>query len=162
MPITTRKATQADAGSIAHIYNEGIEDRIATFETRLRSAEDVAGWFDGVHPIVVAEDGGRIVGFASTSSYRPRECYAKIAQFSVYVAREYRGRGVGRRALEALIEASAAAGLHKLVSRIFPENVASRAACRSVGFREVGTYKAHGQLEGVWKDCVIMERIVSR
>src|SRR6266508_1385428 len=108
MPITTRKATQADAGSIAHIYNEGIEDRIATFETRLRSAEDVAGWFDGVHPIVVAEDGGRIVGFASTSSYRPRECYAKIAQFSVYVAREYRGRGVGRRALEALIEASAA------------------------------------------------------
>ncbi len=162
MPITTRKATQADAGSIARIYNEGIEDRIATFETRLRSAEDVAGWFDGVHPIVVAEDGGRIVGFASTSSYRPRECYAKIAQFSVYVAREYRGRGVGRRALEALIEASAAAGLHKLVSRIFPENVASRAACRSVGFREVGTYKAHGQLEGVWKDCVIMERIVSR
>src|SRR6266511_4238897 len=162
MPITTRKATQADAGSIARIYNEGIEDRIATFETRLRSAEDVAGWFDGVHPIVVAEDGGRIVGFASTSSYRPRECYAKIAQSSVYVAREYRGRGVGRRALEALIEASAAAGLHKLVSRIFPENVASRAACRSVGFREVGTYKAHGQLEGVWKDCVIMERIVSR
>jgi L-amino acid N-acyltransferase YncA/protein-tyrosine-phosphatase len=160
MPIATRKATQADAGAVARIYNEGIEDRIATFETRPRSAEDVARWFDGVHPVVVAEDGGRIVGFASTSSYRPRECYAKIAEFSVYVARDYRGRGVGRRALEALIEASAAAGLHKLVSRIFPENVASRAACRSVGFREVGIYKAHGQLEGVWKDCVIVERVV--
>jgi len=122
--------------------------------------EDVARWFDGVHPVVVVEDGGRIVGFASTSPYRPRECYAKIAEFSVYVARDDRGRGVGRLALEALIQEAAAAGLHKLVSRIFPENVASRAACRSVGFREVGIYKAHGELEGVWKDCVIVERVV--
>lgn len=162
MPITTRKAIEADAGAIARIYNEGIEDGIATFETRLRTAEDVARWFDGVHPVVIAEDEGRIVGFASTSSYRPRECYAKIAEFSVYVARDDRGRGVGRLALEALIQESAVAGLHKLVSRIFPENVASRAACRSAGFREVGIYKAHGQLEGVWKDCVIVERVVGR
>jgi L-amino acid N-acyltransferase YncA/protein-tyrosine-phosphatase len=162
LPITTRRATQADAAAIARIYNQGIEDRIATFETRPRTAEDVAGWFDGVHPAVVAMEGGRIVGFASTSSYRPRECYAKIAEFSVYVARDYRGRGVGRRALEALIEESRKAGLHKLVSRIFPENVASRAACRAAGFREVGTYKAHGQLEGVWKDCVVVERLVDR
>ena len=160
MPITTRKATPTDADAIARIYNEGIEDRIATFETRPRSPEDVARWFDGVHPVVVVEDGGRIVGFASTSPYRPRECYAKIAEFSVYVARDSRGRGVGRRALEALIQEAAAAGLRKLVSRIFPENVASRAACRSVGFREVGIYKAHGELEGVWKDCVIVERVV--
>ena len=160
MPITTRKATPTDADAIARIYNEGIEDRIATFETRPRSAEDVARWFDGVHPVVVVEDGGRIVGFASTSPYRPRECYAKIAEFSVYVARDYRGRGVGRLALEVLIQEAAAAGLRKLVSRIFPENVASRAACRSVGFREVGIYKAHGELEGVWKDCVIVERVV--
>ena len=160
MPITTRRATQADAGAIAGIYNEGIEDRIATFETRPRTAEDVAGWFDGVHPAVVAEEGEQIVGFASTSSYRPRECYAKIAEFSVYVARDHRGLGVGRQALMALIEESAKAGLHKLVSRIFPENVASRAACRAAGFREVGVYKAHGQLEGVWKDCVVVERLL--
>ena len=96
---------------------------------------------------VVAEEGGQIVGFASTSSYRPRECYAKIAEFSVYVARDHRGRGVGRRALEALIEESRSAGLHKLVSRI-SENISSRAACRSVGFREVGIYEAHGQTRG--------------
>jgi len=158
--ITLRRATRADAGAIARIYNQGIEDRIATFETRPRTAEDVAGWFDGVHPIVVAEEGGQIVGFASTSSYRPRECYAKIAEFSVYVARDHRGLGVGRQALAALIEESAKAGLHKLVSRIFPENLASRTACRAAGFREVGVYKAHGQLEGVWKDCVIVERLV--
>jgi phosphinothricin acetyltransferase len=159
--MTMRRATKADAGAIARIYNQGIEDRIATFETRPRTAEEIAGWFDGVHPVVVAEEDGRIVGFASTSAYRPRECYAMIAEFSVYVARDHRGRGVGRRALEALIEESATAGLHKLVSRIFPENVASRAACRAAGFREVGVYKAHGQLEGVWKDCVIVERFVS-
>jgi phosphinothricin acetyltransferase len=159
--VTTRRATQADSGAIARIYNQGIEDRIATFETRPRTAEDVAGWFDGVHPVVVAEQGGQVVGFASTSSYRPRECYAKIAEFSVYVARDHRSLGVGRQALMALIEESRKAGLHKLVSRIFPENVASLAACRAAGFREVGVYKAHGQLEGVWKDCVIVERLVN-
>ncbi len=160
MPITTRPATPADAAAIAKIYNQGIEDRIATFETRPRTPEEITLWFDGVHPIVVAEEAGQVVGFASTSSYRPRDCYSKTAEFSVYVGRDHRGRQVGRQALGALIEESRKAGLHKLVSRIFPENVASRAACRAAGFREVGVYKEHGQLEGEWKDCVIVERLV--
>jgi L-amino acid N-acyltransferase YncA len=161
MPITTRPATPADAAAIAKIYNQGIEDRIATFETRPRTPEEITRWFDGVHPIVVAEEAGQVVGFASTSSYRTRDCYSQIAEFSVYVGRDHRGRQVGRQALGALIEESRKAGLHKLVSRIFPENVASRAACRAAGFREVGVYKEHGQLEGEWKDCVIVERLVS-
>src|SRR5437667_11316175 len=110
MPITTRKATPTDADAIARIYNEGIEDRIATFETRPRSPEDVARWFDGVYPVVVVEDGEHIVGFASTSPYRPRECYAKIAEFSVYVARAYRGRGLRPPALERLLMEAPAAG----------------------------------------------------
>jgi len=160
MPITTRPATPADAAAIAKIYNQGIEDRIATFETRSRTPEEITRWFDGVHPIVVAEEAGQVVGFASTSSYRARDCYSKTAEFSVYVGRDHRGRQVGRQALGALIEESRKAGLHKLVSRIFPENVASRAACRAAGFREVGVYKEHGQLEGEWKDCVIVERLV--
>ena len=160
MPITTRPATPADAAAIAKIYNQGIEDRIATFETRPRTPEEITRWFDGVHPIVVAEEAGQVVGFASTSSYRPRDCYSKTVEFSVYVGRDHRGRQVGRQALGALIEESRKAGLHKLVSRIFPENVASRAACRAAGFREVGVYKEHGQLEGEWKDCVIVERLV--
>ena len=155
-----RLATPADAAEIARIYNQGIEDRIATFETRPRSAEDVRGWFDGAHPIVVVEDAGRILGFASTSTYRPRECYARVAEFSVYVARDARGRGVGRLALRELIAAAARAGLGKLVSRIFPENHASRAVCRVLGFREVGVYENHGQLDGAWKDCVIVERLL--
>jgi len=161
MAIGTRPATKADAARIAAIYNEGIEDRVATFETRLRAPADIEKWFDGAHPIVVAEEGGRVVGFASTSSYRPRDCYAQNAEFSVYVARSHRGRGVGKQALEALIEASRAAGIHKLISRIFPENMASRAACRAAGFREVGVYERHGKLDGVWRDCVIVERLVT-
>jgi L-amino acid N-acyltransferase YncA len=160
--VSARVATRGDAAAIARIYSEGIEDRIATFETRPRSAEDVASWFDGVHPVVVVEDEGQVVGFASCSSYRPRACYARIAEFSVYVARARRGRGVGRVALEGLVAAAREAGLHKLVSRIFPENAASRAVCRAAGFREVGIYHEHGQLDGVWKDCVIVERIVGR
>src|SRR3954470_179210 len=114
-----RAATPADAAAIAHIYNQGIEDRTATFETRLRTKEDISAWFDGVHPIVVVEDAGEVVAFAATSTYRPRECYAGIAEFAVYVAREARGRGAGRMAMQGLIEAAEGAGFWKLVSRVF-------------------------------------------
>jgi L-amino acid N-acyltransferase YncA len=155
-----RAATFHDAAAIACIYNEGITDRVATFETRPRSADDVRGWFDGVHPIVVAEEGGEVVAFAATSSYRPRECYAGIAEVSVYVARTARRRGAGRMALAALIECARQAGYWKLVSRIFPENHASRGLIRSLGFREVGTYEKHGRLDGVWRDVIIVERMI--
>jgi L-amino acid N-acyltransferase YncA len=158
----TRPATPADAAAIAEIYNQGIEDRIATFETRPRSAEDVRAWFDGNHPIVVVEDGGQLVAFASTSTYRSRECYAGIAEFSVYTAREARGRGAGRLAMQALIEAAEAAGFWKLVSRVFPENAASLALLRALGFREVGVYEKHAQLDGVWRDVVIVERMIPK
>jgi phosphinothricin acetyltransferase len=150
----------ADAVAIAEIYNQGIEDRIATFETRPRSVEDVRAWFDGVHPVVVVEEDGQIVAFASTSTYRPRECYAGIAEFSVYVLRAARGRGAGRLAMQALIEAAEAAGFWKLVSRVFTENVASLGLLGALGFREVGVYEKHAQLDGVWRDVVIVERMI--
>jgi len=107
---TARHATPDDAASIARIYNNGIADRIATFETRLRSVDDVRSWFDGVHPIVVVEDANEVIAFAATFSYRPRECYAGIAEVSVYVARSARSQGAGRMALTALIEAAELAG----------------------------------------------------
>ncbi|MEY4093331.1 MAG: GCN5-related N-acetyltransferase [Acidobacteriota bacterium] len=160
MTLTTRAATPDDADRIAQIYNEGIEDRVGTFETRLRTPDDVRGWFDGRHPIVVAEQQGTIVAWASTSSYRARECYAGIAEFSVYVARNGRGRGAGTVAMHALITAARDAGYWKLLSRIFIENTASRTLMKSVGFREVGIYEKHGRLDGVWKDVVIVERLI--
>src|SRR5580693_6070797 len=153
-----RLATPNDAPFLAAIYNEGIEDRVATFETRARSADDVRGWFDDRHPIIVVEEQGQIVALASTSTYRPRDCYAGIAEVSVYVAREFRRRGAGRLALDALIKQAKAKGFWKLVSRVFPENEASRALIRSLGFREVGIYERHGQLDGVWRDVVVVER----
>jgi len=155
-----RPATPADAAAIADIYNQGIEDRVATFETRLPTAEDIAAWFDGVHPIVVADEEGQVIAFAATSSYRPRDCYRGIAEVSVYVARKSRGRGAGRSVLESLITASAHAGFWKLVSRVFLDNLASRHLLRSLGFREVGVYEKHGQLDGIWRDVLIVERLI--
>jgi len=158
--MTARPATPGDAPSMARIYNEGIEDRVATFEIRLRSADEICQWFDGVHPIVVVEENCEVVAFAATSQYRPRECYAGIAETSVYVARESRRRGAGSLALEALIRAAHQAGFWKLLSRVFPENVASRGLIRELGFREVGTYEKHGKLDGQWRDVVIVELLI--
>jgi phosphinothricin acetyltransferase len=158
--MTVRVATHADAAAIAAIYNEGIDDRVATFEIRHRTAEDVLGWFDGRHPVVVVEQHGQIVAFAATSTYRARDCYAGIAEFSVYAARAARGRGFGRHALERLFTEAERAGFWKLVSRVFVENTASRELLRRTGFREVGIYERHGRLDGLWRDVVIVEKLL--
>jgi L-amino acid N-acyltransferase YncA len=150
----------ADASAITTIYNQGIADRIGTFETEPRSAQQIEVWFDGQHPIVVVEEKGEVVAFASTSSYRSRPCYAGITEFSVYVARHRRGAGAGQIAMTALRKAAEAAGYWKLLSRIFPENTASCALMAKMGFHEVGIYRRHGKLDGVWRDCVIVERIL--
>jgi phosphinothricin acetyltransferase len=165
LTLSARPASPDDAPVLAQIYNEGIEDRVGTFETRPRSVADVRGWFDGRHPIVVVEAGGlpnesSVVAFASTSTYRARECYAGIAEFSVYVRRSARGQGAGRAAMEALIATMPGSGIWKLVSRIFVENTASRRLMASVGFREVGIYEKHAQLDGQWRDVVIVERLI--
>jgi len=161
MTLTARSASPTDAASIARIYNEGIEDRLGTFETRPRSPADIAAWFDGRHPIIVVHDGsGHVVAFASTSTYRSRECYAGIAEFSVYVERASRGRGAGRVAMQVLIEAAGQAGFWKLLSRIFVENGPSRRLMASLGFREVGVYHSHARLDGAWRDVVIVERLI--
>lgn len=157
-----RPATTADAAAIADIYNQGIADRNATFETGLRTAADILGWFDGVHPIIVAEDTARVVAFAATSTYRHRDCYRGVAEASVYVARQARGQGAGRLVLDALIAACANTGYWKLVSRVFTDNMASRRLIAKAGFREVGVYEKHGQLDGVWRDVIIVERLIEK
>ncbi len=161
MALSTRAATADDAAAIARIYNEGIEDRVATFQVEPRNLEQMLAWFEGDHPFVVAEDGGEVVAWAAAHPYRPgRPWYAGIGEFSIYVARSARGRGSGRATLQALVDACEGAGYWKLLSRIFPENEASLALCRSLGFREVGTYRRHGKLDGQWRDCVIVERLL--
>ena len=156
----TRLATTADAVAIAEIYNQCIADRVATFETRPRTADDVRGWFKAAYPIVVVVDDGKVIAFASTSLYRTRECYSGIAEFSVYVARDQRRRGAGRIAMQALLQDAQRCGFWKLLSRIFVENTASRALMRDLGFREVGIYHKHGKLDGQWRDVVIVEYVI--
>jgi len=155
-----RIAGPSDAAAIARIYNEGIEDRVATFETEPRSAEDVRAWFDSAHPLVVVEEAGEVIAFGGSRPYSSRECYRGIADVSVYVARGARRRGAGRLALSALIREAERAGFWKLLSRIFVENAPSRALMGGLGFREAGIYRKHARLDGVWRDCVIVERLI--
>ncbi|HXH02946.1 MAG TPA: arsinothricin resistance N-acetyltransferase ArsN1 family A [Candidatus Competibacteraceae bacterium] len=159
-PGRVRAAYRSDTAAIAAIYNQGIAERSATFETAPRTAADVEPWFDGAHPIVVSERDGRVLGFAATSTYRPRDCYRGVAEFSVYVDHDWRGLGVGRQVLAALLEASRLAGYWKLVSRVFPENRASLGLLEALGFRQVGRYQRHAQLDGEWRDVVIVERLL--
>jgi len=159
----TRPATLADAGSIAGIYNQGIADRIATFETEPRTAEQIEEWLTGRNLVMVAETGEtEVVAFAASFPYSARPCYAGIGEFSVYVRRDYRRRGAGRAVLAALIEAAAALDMHKLPSRVFPENAASRALLKGLGFEEIGIHRRHGRLDGGWRDCVIVERLLNK
>jgi L-amino acid N-acyltransferase YncA len=162
MTLAIRAATAGDAGAIAAVYNQGIEERGATFETDLRSPAEIAAKLadSARFPWLVAEERGAVVGFASLSAYRPRACYAGIAEFSIYLDRAARGRGVGRHLLASLVDTARDRGYWKLVSRVFPFNTASRALCRACGFREVGVYEKHGRLDGRWIDVVIVERLI--
>lgn len=158
--MTIRIAATTDAAVIAQIYNEGIEDRLATFETEPRMSEDILSWLEENLPLVVVESEGEVVAWAVAHRYRERAAYAGVGEFSVYVARADRGRGFGGAAVQGLIDESERRGLWKLVSRVFPENEASLALCRSLGFREVGVYHRHAQLDGEWRDVVIVERLL--
>lgn len=169
-----RDATARDAAAIARIYNHGIEDRVATFETQPRTPEQIEAllaerWAGGPvgapdgkvkHPTVVVERDGQVVAWAGASTYRSRPCYDGVAEFSVYVDRSAHRTGAGTAAMRGLIAACEALGFWKLTSRVFADNTASRAFHRSLGFREVGTYLRHGKLDGAWKDCVIVELLM--
>ncbi|MGI9147160.1 MAG: arsinothricin resistance N-acetyltransferase ArsN1 family A [Chloroflexota bacterium] len=158
-----RPARNADAAAIAHIYSQGIEERIATFETEPRSTADMLDYLAervDHYPVIVAERDGLVVAWAAAGPYRSRDCYSGVCEFSVYADRAARGTGAAQAALQGLIDACEMAGFWKLVSRIFPENGPSRGLCRKVGFREVGVYYRHARLDGQWRDTVIVERLL--
>jgi phosphinothricin acetyltransferase len=161
--LAIRDATAADAAIVCQIYNQGIEDRIATLETEQRTPEERRAWLAARgprHPVVVAEAEGEVVGWGSLNLFNPRPAYDHVADFSLYVERGWRGRGVGRRLLEALIARARALGYHKLVLSAFPWNEAGMAVYRRAGFREVGTYREQGLLDGRWVDTIVMEKIL--
>ena len=155
-----RAATDADLPAVVEAYNAGIEERVATFETEPRTIADVAGWPTDGQPFVVAERDGRVVGFARADAYSDRCVYSGVGEHAVYVARAARGQGLGRQLLEALAAECERRGFYKLTSRVFSDNPASLAAHRAADFEEVGVQRRHGKLDGVWKDCVLVERLL--
>lgn len=152
-----RDAVAADAAAVAAIYGDGLDSRNATFETAHRTAADMAQRIVGAsapYAFLVADD-GQVRGWAATSPYSPRPAYDGVAEYSVYVGEP--GRGTGQLLLTELLRRAELAGLHKVTSRVFPENLASRALARRLGFREVGTHLRHARLDGVWRDVLTVE-----
>jgi L-amino acid N-acyltransferase YncA len=158
-----RPAEPDDAEAIARIYNQGIEERVATLETEPRSAEERRQWLamrGPRHPVIVLEREGEVVGWGSLNPFSPRACYDHVADFSVYVERSARGSGIGRRMLEHLIGHARTLGYHKLVLAALARNAAGTALYARVGFRAVGTYREQGMLEGEWMDVLLMELLL--
>ena len=158
-----RAATAADAPAICRIYNQGIEDRVATLETELRTPEERAAWLAAKsprHPVIVAEDNGHLIGWGSLNQFNPREAYRHVVDFSIYVERAYRGKGVGKVMLTRLIELAREHRFHKMVLSAFPDNSGGMALYERMGFRTVGVYKEQGMLDGRWVDTIIMEKLL--
>ncbi len=161
--IILRDARAEDAAEIARIYNQGIEERQATLETQPRTPEERAAWLaarGARHPALVALADGEIAGWASLNAFNPRAAYDHVADISVYVAREWRGRGVGARLLLGLEERARTLGYHKLVLAGFPFNTAAVRLYTRHGFSTVGVYHEQGLLDGRWVDVLLMEKLL--
>jgi phosphinothricin acetyltransferase len=159
---SVRAARADDADAICAIYNEGIEDH-GTLETERRTVDERRSWLaarDARHPVVVVETDGAVVGWASLNVFNARDAYRHVADISVYVARAARGKGAGTALLQRLVELGQEIGFHKLVLAGFPWNTASIALYQRLGFREVGTYREQGLLDGRWVDVLLMERLL--
>ena len=161
--VRIRLAEPRDATAIAEIYNQAMADRVSTFETRPRTVEEMDAKVTeaGRYPLLIVENWpGVIAGWGALSAYRPRDCYDGIGEFSIYLDPRARGQGLGRQLLNALVDEAERRGFWKLLSRVFTFNTASRALCQACGFREVGIYEKHAQLDGRWLDVVIVERLI--
>ena len=161
--ITIRPAGPDDAEAICAIYNQGIEDRVATLETELRTPAERREWLAARgprEPVIVVECEDGVVAWGSLNSFNPRPAYDPVADFSIYVQRDVRGRGIGRDVLAALEALAREHGYHKLVLAMFPWNTGGIALYRNNGFRAVGTYREQGRLDGRWVDTLVMEKIL--
>ncbi|HET6275843.1 MAG TPA: arsinothricin resistance N-acetyltransferase ArsN1 family A [Candidatus Cybelea sp.] len=160
--VAVRQASVDDLDAIRRIYNEGIEDRVATLECDAKSAEQIGAWWsehDERYAVLVATHADEIVGWAALNAFSARCAHSNIADLSVYVGRSSRGKGVGRTILTKLLESAARSGFHKVVLHALDRNEAGKALYRRCGFAEVGLFKEHGLLDGEYVDVVAMERL---
>ena len=158
--LAIRRAQTRDLAGVVEIYNAGIAERVATFETEPRTIEDISSWVKDGQPFVVAISNDEVVGWARAGAYSDRCVYEGVGEHAVYVHPNARGRELGRTLLVELCAESERRGLYKLTSRVFADNEPSRAAHRAAGFEEVGIQRRHGMLDGHWKDCVLVERLL--
>jgi phosphinothricin acetyltransferase len=145
-----------DWPAVAAIFAEGIATRVATFETEPPDYDVFDASHHSEHRLVAVED-GRIVGWATLAPTSSRACYAGVAESSVYIAEDARGRGIGRALMEAVIANADAAGIWTIQAGMFPENAASVSLHEQFGFRLVGRFERIAQLDGVWRDTVLLE-----
>jgi len=160
--VVIRDSIEKDIKSIKAIYNQGIEDRIATLETELKDDSNMKDWFDkhtGRYKAIVAENEEQIVGWASLNQYNSREAYSGVADLSIYIAREYRGKGIGKLLLDEIESRAKDNCFHKIVLFTFPFNHLGQGLYRKMGFREVGIFKNQGILDGEFVDVMAMEKI---
>jgi phosphinothricin acetyltransferase len=161
MATAIRRATAEDAADMARIYNRGIAERVATFETRTKSAEELAELIEGGALILVAERDGEVVAFVKVGRYDDAShYYSGIGEATMYVDPSARRSGVGRALMEAVAVAAEERGYYKLIGKIFTSNAPSIALVEACGWREVGVHRRHGRLDGEWKDVLVVERLL--
>lgn len=159
--VEVRPARPVDADAIARIHNQGIADRSATFETLPRQpGQVVARIADAGQPVMVAERGGEVIGWASVTRANDRCSQAGVGEYTIYVDRASRSVGVGVLLLQELVDEAERRGYWKLVGRIFTTNESSLALARRCGFYDVGIHRRHGRLGGGWKDVRVVERLI--
>ncbi|TKH05110.1 N-acetyltransferase family protein [Peribacillus simplex] len=158
-----REAIETDMGSVKEIYNQGIEDRIATLETELKDQDYMEEWFakhSGRYKVIVAEQVGEIVGWASLNQYNNRSAYNGIADLSVYISRVHRGKGIGGLLLQSIEKLAKENDFNKIVLFTFPFNQIGQGLYKKRGYREVGVFKNQGILDGEFVDVMAMEKLL--
>lgn len=164
MEYRVREAKPLDISCITNIYNQGIEDRIATLETRLRDVSEMEEWFTSRgnrYKVIVIEDNkGRVIGWASINVFNSRCCYNGVGDISIYISRDMRGKGLGKILLNNLFDIAKQHDFHKLVLSTFEFNDIGKRLYKKLGFREVGTYENQGILDGKYVNITIMEKLL--
>jgi phosphinothricin acetyltransferase len=161
--VRARLATIDDAEATRAIYNLEVTESTVTFDLVPRALDEQRAWLtarSGAHAVLVAEDGGEIVGFASFSPYRDRPAYSTSVEDSVYVRRDQQGKGVGKLLLAELLLLATSHGFHTVIARIVGGHDASIALHRSLGFEVVGTEREVGRKFGRWLDVLVMQRLL--
>jgi len=158
--LSIRAAEPSDAGTVTEIFNQGVEDRVATFETELATPQDARRWIE-TDVVIVGERDGHLIGWAKASPYTDQHPYYDgVREATLYIERGARRTGAGRQLLAALADAAPAAGAHKLVGKIFTSNEPSIALVAGLGWRQVGVHERHGTLDGEWKDVLVVEKLL--